>query len=419
MKFHIKSLGCKINQFDAATLGETLSAGGGEAVALAEDADVQVIFTCTVTGKSDYQCRQEIRRAVKAKGNGSGMVLVTGCYAQTAPEAIKKIDGVDTVIGNENQGSIPDIIGGRFGFSMEKAIIFGAQAIGGRSRAFLKAQEGCDSFCSYCIVPYARGRSRSARLDDVLAKANGLIANGYHEIVLTGVHLGAYGKDIGGLRLSDLVAALLDRPGLGRLRLSSIEPMEIDGPLLELVGFTKFCRHLHVPLQNANDNVLASMGRGYTWNDYLKTLKGIEKAAPGACIGADVIVGYPNEDADAFEETLRRVEDSPINYLHVFSYSPRSRTRAYEMGDTVKGDVKRERSERLRELGNKKNLEFRRSLVGKVTEVVVEAKNEAYSGLTDNYVRVTFDGKDIPSGKPVKVKITGTDENSTRGRIDG
>ena len=201
MKFHIKSLGCKINQFDAAALGETLSAKGGEAVALAGDADVQVIFTCTVTGKSDYQCRQEIRRAVKAKGDGA-VVLVTGCYAQTAPEAIKKIDGVDAVIGNEKQGSIPDIIGGRFGFSTEKAGIFGAQAIGGRSRAFLKAQEGCDSFCSYCIVPYARGRSRSAKLDDVLAKADGLIANGYHEIVLTGVHLGAYGKDIGDLRLS-------------------------------------------------------------------------------------------------------------------------------------------------------------------------------------------------------------------------
>ena len=195
--------------------------------------------------------------------------------------------------------------------------------------------------------------------------------------------------------------------------------MEIDGPLLELMGSKTFCRHLHVPLQHANDNVLASMGRGYTWDDYLKTIKRIEKAAPGACIGADVIVGYPNEDADAFEETLRRVEDSPINYLHVFSYSPRSRTKAYEMGDTVKGDVKRERSERLRELGKKKNLEFRRSLVGGVMEVVVEEKNGTYSGLTDNYVRVGFDEKGIPSGRPVKVKITGTNENSTRGQIDG
>jgi threonylcarbamoyladenosine tRNA methylthiotransferase MtaB len=418
MKFHIKSLGCKINQFDAAALGETLSAKGAESVALAGDADVQVIFTCTVTGKSDYQCRQEIRRAVKAKGDGA-VVLVTGCYAQTAPEIIKKIDGVDAVIGNEKRDSIPDIIGERFGFSTVKAFIFAAQAIGGRSRAFLKAQEGCDSFCSYCIVPYARGRSRSAKPGDVLAKADGLIAKGYHEIVLTGVHLGAYGKDIGDLRLSRLVSSLLDRPGLGRLRLSSIEPMEIDGPLLELMALKKFCRHLHVPLQSANDKVLASMGRGYTWDDYLKTVKRIEKAAPGACIGADVIVGYPNEDADAFEETLRRIDDSPINYLHVFSYSPRSRTKAYGMGDTVKGDVKRDRSERLRELGKKKNLEFRRTLAGKVMEVVVEEKNGTYSGLTDNYVRVGFDEKGIPSGKAVKVKITGIDEKSTRGSIDG
>jgi threonylcarbamoyladenosine tRNA methylthiotransferase MtaB len=418
MKFHIKSLGCKINQFDAAALGETLSAKGGEAVALAGDADVQVIFTCTVTGKSDYQCRQEIRRAVKAKGDGA-VVLVTGCYAQTAPDAIREIGGVDAVIGNEKRDSIPDIIGERFGFSTENAGTFAALAIGGRSRAFLKAQEGCDSFCSYCIVPYARGRSRSAKPGDVLAKADGLIAKGYHEIVLTGVHLGAYGKDIGHLRLSSLVSALLDRPGLGRLRLSSIEPMEIDGPLLELMGLKTFCRHLHVPLQSANDRVLASMGRGYTWDDYLHTLKRIEKAAPGACIGADVIVGYPNEDADAFEETLGRIDDSPINHLHVFSYSPRSGTKAYGMGDTVRGDVKRERSERLRELGKEKNLEFRRALVGEVMEVVVEEKNGVYSGLTDNYVRVGFDGQGMPSGKAVKVRITGIDGNSTRGRIDG
>jgi threonylcarbamoyladenosine tRNA methylthiotransferase MtaB len=418
MKFHIKSLGCKINQFDAAALGETLTAKGGEAVAQAGDADVQVIFTCTVTGKSDYQCRQEIRRAVKAKGDGA-VVLVTGCYAQTAPDAIKKIGGVDAVIGNEKRDSIPGIIGERFGFSTEKGAAFTAQAMGGRSRAFLKAQEGCDSFCSYCIVPYARGRSRSAKPGDVMGKADALIAKGYHEIVLTGVHLGAYGKDIGDLRLSGLVAALLERPGLGRLRLSSIEPMEIDGPLLRLMGLQKFCRHLHVPLQSANDRVLASMGRGYTWGDYLRTLESIEKAAPGACIGADVIVGYPDEDADAFEETLGRIDDSPINHLHVFSYSPRSGTKAYGMGDPVKGDVKRERSERLRELGKKKNLEFRGYLVGEVTEVVVEEKNGVYSGLTDNYVRVGFDGKGIPSGKAVKVKITGIDGNSMKGRIDG
>ncbi len=429
MKFHITTLGCKINQFDAAALGESLSARGGQAVASRGEADAQVIFTCSVTGKSDYQCRQEIRRAVKARKPG-GMVLVTGCYAQVAPDAIKGMDGVDAVIGNEERESIPDIIAGRRkeGCHSErseestviKLVSHFAQAVGGRSRAFLKVQEGCDSFCSYCIVPYARGRSRSARPEDVMARADELIARGYYEIVITGVHLGAYGKDLkdlSGLRLSGLVAKLLERPGLGRLRLSSVEPMEIDDELTGLASRGKLCRHFHVPLQSASDKVLDSMGRGYDWKDYLGVVKRIEKAEPESCIGADVIVGYPAEDESAFEETLKRIEDSPINYLHVFSYSPRKGTKAYTMGDPVPGDVKRERSERLRELGGRKNLDFRRSLAGNTMTVVAEEKDGTFSGLTDNYVRVSFDGKNAAPGRPIDVKIIGADKWATSGVI--
>ena len=428
MKFHIKTLGCKINQFDAAALGESLSARGGQAAALPNEADVQVIFTCTVTGKSDYQCRREIRRAVRAKKPG-GMVLVAGCYAQVAPDVIKGIGGVDVVVGNDGRGNIPDIVGAQLiapaipinpapANCFESADSHFAQAVGGRSRAFLKVQEGCDSFCSYCIVPYTRGRSRSARPEDVLAKTDELTAGGYYEIVLTGVHLGAYGKDSGDARLSGLVLKLLERPGLGRLRISSVEPMEIDEALIDLTRHEKLCRHFHVPLQSASDRVLASMGRGYTWEDYLSVVKKIEKAAPGACIGADVIVGYPAEDEDAFEETLRRIDDSPITYLHVFSYSPRKGTRAYAIGDPVPGDAKRERSERLRELGNKKNIDFRFSLVGKTMTVVAEEKDGKFSGLTDNYVRVAFHGKNAAPGRPIDVKIIGVDRASTTGIID-
>ncbi len=456
MKFHIKTLGCKINQFDAAALGESLSARGVQAAASPDEADVQVIFTCAVTGKSDYQCRQEIRRAVKARNPG-GKVLVTGCYAQVAPDVIKEIGGVDAVVGNDRRETIPDIIGRLTGGSC-LSLRAGAPAIAGRtkqsqvlkaeiaasplaprndkqgysdvgvlpsnpmrleprSRAFLKVQEGCDSFCSYCIVPYARGRSRSSKPENVLAKADELIARGYYEIVLTGVHLGAYGKDSGDLRLSGLVSKLLEIPGLGRLRLSSVEPMEIDDALIELIGHEKLCRHFHVPLQSASDKVLASMGRGYAWEDYLAIAEKIDAAAPGACIGADVIVGYPAEDEGAFEETLRRVDDSPINYLHVFSYSPRKGTRAYAMGDHVPGDVKRERNESLRALGGSKNLDFRLSLVGKTMTVVAEEKCGEFSGLTDNYVRVAFDGRNASPGRPIDVKILGADRKSTTGVI--
>ena len=418
MKFHIRSLGCKINQFDAAALGESLSARGAQTAASPEEADVQIIFTCTVTGKSDYQCRQDIRRAVKAKKTG-GKVLVTGCYAQVAPDIIKNLDGVDAVVGNDGREKIPEIIGLTERPDSERTGVFNIQAIGGRSRAFLKVQEGCDSFCSYCIVPYARGRSKSAKPEAVLAKADELIARGYYEIVLTGVHLGAYGKDSGGLRLSGLVLKLLERPGLGRLRISSVEPMELNDALIELVGHEKFCRHFHVPLQSASDRVLASMCRGYAWNDYLAVVKKIETAAPGVCIGADVIVGYPAEDEGAFEETLKRIDGSPINHLHVFSYSPRKGTKAYAMGDTVPGDVRRERSKRLRELGSEKNLDFRRSLIGKTMTVVAEEKDGTFSGLTDNYVRVSFEGKNTTPGRPIDVKILGADRASTTGIIHG
>lgn len=441
MKFSITTLGCKINQFDAGMLREKLVAEGAEIASGGEGADVQVIFTCTVTGRSDYQCRQAIRRAVKEKGDG--LVVVTGCYAQTSPDAINEIQGVDIVVGNDEKDRITELldrhISSRASGNADTLVtprpkpiqtlkapssssplsdVVSAQALGGRSRAFLKVQEGCDSRCSYCIVPLARGKSRSAPVPEVLEKADRLIEQGYHELVLTGVHLGSYGRDLGGgMNLSSLVGKLLDRSGLGRLRLSSIEPREMDDGLFELAGDSRLCRHFHVPLQSASGRVLESMGRGYTADEYFSVIKKLDASAPGACLGTDVIVGYPLEDDAAFDETLKRISDSGLNHLHVFSYSPRPGTRASALGDTVHGDVKRERSRRLRELAFAKGRKFREGFIGKEMEVVVEDKDGATSGLTDNYIRVRFDGSGLTPKSKTLVRIEDVKEEYCTGVV--
>lgn len=406
MKVYIHNLGCKINQFDGGVLKDGLIASGLEVVSGGEAADVYVINTCTVTKKSDYHCRQAIRRAVEKKGEG-GMVVVTGCYAQTNSDEIKAIPGVDVVVGNDARDKLRDIIlkSARHDDADENGIL-SAQGFGGRSRAYLKVQDGCGTMCSYCIVPYARGASMSAQVEDVLDKAGSLIEKGYHEIVLTGVHLGAYGRDLGGgTGITALVRRLLELPGLGRLRLSSIEPMEIDEGLMELAGSGKLCRHFHVPLQSAVDKVLESMGRGYTSGEYFNIMAALSKRVNDPCLGADVIVGYPTEDRDSFEETVKKIGDSPINYLHVFSYSPRPGTRAYAMGDPVRGDEKKERSLILRELATKKNMAFRSKFVGDTMTVVLEDNGRETSGLTDNYIRVRFDGSGSKPGSAVDVSI--------------
>jgi threonylcarbamoyladenosine tRNA methylthiotransferase MtaB len=415
MKVSIQSLGCKINQFDSGALKERLISGGVTLASDGEQPDVSVIFTCTVTNKSDYQCRQVIRKAIQNKPVG-GRVVVAGCYAQTNPDEIAKIPGVDVVVGNDGKDTLHEIILGKIGKASDDT--FSAQALDGRSRAFLKVQEGCESFCSYCIVPFARGRSRSAGMDDIIGNVDRLIGCGYHEIVLTGIHLGVYGRDRGET-LSGLVKKLLERPGLGRLRLSSIEPVEIDEALMELMGSDKLCRHFHIPLQSGTDSVLESMGRGYSAGQYFSLVEKIVAKVPGACIGADVIVGYPVEDEAAFNETYERIKDSSLNHLHVFSYSPRTGTRAFTFGDPVRGDIKKQRSRALRDLAALKNLEFRKRFLGEVLSVVVEEEDcdKSASGLSDNYIRLSFGADGLRRRSAVLVKINEITDDICKGSV--
>lgn len=417
MRVSIKSLGCKINQFDAGVLRDRLVGRGATLVGEQDEADVFIIQTCTVTGKSDYHSRQAIRRAIKRKPEG-GRVVVTGCYAQTSADEILKIPGVDLVVGNDDRDSVTDLLFGDV--PAQKTPSMSAQTVCGRSRAFLKVQEGCDHSCSYCIVPTARGKGRSAGFEDVVEKARSLIDKGFHEIVITGVHLGAYGRDLAeGRGLAELIVDITELEGFGRLRLSSLEPMELNDRLLSVIAAGaadgKICRHLHIPLQSADDRVLESMGRGYTWADYLAVAERIEREIPGALIGADVIVGYPEEDEESFLKTYERIKSSPVNYLHVFSYSPRPGTRAHAMGDPVPGDVKKERSRMLREMAAVKYLRFKEGFMGDTLGVVAEITEKSSSGYTDNYIRVSFDGTDLLSGRPVDVEIASVSGESVLG----
>jgi threonylcarbamoyladenosine tRNA methylthiotransferase MtaB len=414
MRIAFTTLGCKINQFETDVMRRDLQSRGNMIVPFDTEADVYIINTCSVTAKTDYQCRQIIRSATRR--NSSARVVVTGCYAETQPDAIKNIPGVDLVIGNRDKGMIAGhVMSAASSSPGRSASPVPLQASLARTRGFLKIQDGCDNRCSYCIVPLARGGSRSVLPDDVMKEFERMVQVGCPEVVLTGIHIGAYGSDLGaGTTLTGMVKKLLSVRDRSRIRLSSIEPGEVSEELISALGHG-LCRHLHIPLQSGDDGILASMKRRYTAGFYLGLLETIAKQVPGAALGADVMVGFPGEGEWEFQNTLSLVERSPLTHLHVFSYSRRPGTPAAEMESPVPEQVKKQRSEALRRLGKQKNLVFRQRNVGSEFSVVVEDKVDAatglYTGLTDNYIRVQCSGANKEDlGKEIKVMIKSIDE---------
>jgi threonylcarbamoyladenosine tRNA methylthiotransferase MtaB len=399
MRIAFTTLGCKINQFETDVLRKDFESRGNIIVPFNAEADIYIINTCSVTAKSDYQCRQAIRSAVR-RGRGA-KIVVTGCYAELQPDEIKKIPGVDIVCGNSKKIAIPDqltsqLFPAQAGAAYEPVADGVQQSVRSRTRGFLKVQDGCDNNCAYCIVPLARGRSRSVPVSDIIREFNLLVQSGCLEIVLTGIHIGSYGADLGaGINLTELIRILLAERGNARIRLSSIEPGEVTQ---ELVGFLGkgLCRHLHIPLQSGDNTILASMQRNYTADFYRELVAGIAARTPGIALGADVIVGFPGEGDHEFLNTMRLVKESPLTHLHVFSYSSRPGTRAADMEAQVPEKVKKMRNEALRKLAREKNLVFREMHVGAEVNVVVEAKVDAgtglLTGLTDNYIRVHISG---------------------------
>jgi threonylcarbamoyladenosine tRNA methylthiotransferase MtaB len=415
-KVAVATLGCKVNQCESAGIAEALTARGMKLVPFEDKADGYIINTCTVTGRTDYQSRQLIRRATRT--NPAAVVLVTGCYAQRAPEEIAQIPGVRLITGNTDKERIPDIIL-EMAESTPKILVgdirkektisrLGATVFPEHTRAFLKIQDGCNAFCSYCIVPHARGASRSLPTVEVLERIAAISKAGFREIVLTGIHLGAWGRDLEPqVNLTALVRKIMDENAIERLRLSSIEPRELTADLIALIGASgKLCRHLHIPLQSGDDGILAAMGRNYDATFFRNLVETVHKRIPGVAIGIDVMAGFPGETEEAFENTLHLVELMPIAYLHVFPYSRRPGTPAATMAGQVPEEQKKRRAERLRIVGTAKRQAFAEGFIGRPLQVLVEGRTDKKTGLllgfSDNYIPVAVrDG--VPQNRIVRV----------------
>lgn len=399
--FH--TLGCKLNFAETSTISRDFENKGFEKVPFEQPADVYVINTCSVTQNADKECRTIVKNALKA--NPNGFVVVVGCYAQLQPEQIAAMEGVDLVLGATEKFNITQYLGELLkketgevhACEIDQADFFvGSYAIGDRTRAFLKVQDGCDYKCTYCTIPRARGISRSDNLENVLKNASEIAAKGIKEIVLTGVNIGDYGKGEFGNKkhahtFLDLVTALDQVPGVSRLRISSIEPNLLNNNIIEFVAASKnFVPHFHIPLQSGSDAVLKRMKRRYLTQLYLDRVQAIKTAMPDACIGVDVIVGFPGETAADFNETYRFLNELTISYLHVFTYSERPNTEADLMDGVVPIPERKRRNKMLRGLSAKKLRAFYDAQLGKEKVVLFEGENKAgyIHGFTENYVKV-------------------------------
>jgi threonylcarbamoyladenosine tRNA methylthiotransferase MtaB len=396
-KFHVKAFGCRASQADAAALESGLLAKGLVAGDSA-DADLVVLNTCTVTSTADDELRQVVRRIHRE--SPEARIVVTGCYAQRAPEEIAGLPGVWLVAGNSHKAQIPDLIFSAEPYHGQIAVgnIFDQsdflsapvdEALGDRTRPNLKIQDGCNNRCSFCIIPYVRGRSRSAPADRVVEQVRDLAAK-YKEVVLSGINLGRWGRDLDGrVRLAGLIRRMLDETEVERLRLSSVEPMDWSEELLALVAESpRLAQHIHAPLQSGSDKVLRRMHRKYRPRHYEDRIRKARALMPDCAVGADVMTGFPGESDAEFEESFAFIDSLPFTYLHVFTYSERPGTPAAEAGNPVPAKIRKERTHRLRELSRKKNLAFRQDMIGRMLSVVTI--EEGRSGLSGNYLKVAL-----------------------------
>jgi threonylcarbamoyladenosine tRNA methylthiotransferase MtaB len=432
MRIAIKTLGCRQNQYESDALGESLRREGHTAAAADEEADLFIINTCTVTKEADADSRQMIRRAVRH--NPSARVVVTGCYAQAAAKEIAAIPGVDLVAGNSEKARLADLIKG-LGERGSPLIAVGdiqrsrsfeslpPPVAASRSRAFLKVQDGCNYRCTFCIIPDTRGPNRSQPKETALRDLKALVDAGYPEVVLTGIHLGTYGRDLPTrTSIAGLVAEMLEVGAPAKIRLSSLDPHEVKEDLIGLFArFGNLCRHLHLPLQSGDDGVLKLMRRAYRADDFRRLVERLAEAVPGIAVGTDVIVGFPGEGQEEFENTYRLLEGLPISYLHVFSYSQRDGTIAASLPGQVPKAVRAARSFGLRSLSENKWHQFRSAHVGQSLTAVVLDRRDARTGrleaLTDNYVTVALDAAERFIGRVVTLTVETVTGRETLGRL--
>ncbi|GAA0362496.1 tRNA (N(6)-L-threonylcarbamoyladenosine(37)-C(2))-methylthiotransferase MtaB [Bacillus horti] len=417
--FH--TLGCKVNHYETEAIWQLFKQSGYEQVNFEGLSDVYVINTCTVTNTGDKKSRQVIRRAVRR--NPDAVICVTGCYAQTSPAEIMAIEGVDIVVGTQGRSNLIQYIE-EFKEAREPINAVGnimktrvyeeldVPEFTDRTRASLKIQEGCNNFCTFCIIPWARGLLRSRNPESVIEQANKLVASGYKEIVLTGIHTGGYGEDLEDYNLAKLLLDLEQVEGLERLRISSIEASQITDEVIDVLKqSTKVCRHLHIPLQAGDDSVLKRMRRKYTVAEYKERVEKVQQVLPNFALTSDVIVGFPGETDEQFMNTYQFIKDLRFAELHVFPYSKRTGTPAARMEDQVPEDIKNDRVHRLIELSNQLAKEYASQFEGMILDVIPETEyqEKPNSGLlvgyTDNYLRVVLKADEELIGKVVKVQL--------------
>ncbi len=423
--FH--TLGCKVNQIETEAIKEDFIASGYEIVDFDEKADIYIINTCTVTHVSDRKSRSMIRRAVRT--NPQAIVAAIGCTAQVSGERLAQIEGLDLVIGNKNKADLAKII--RDYEAQNHAQIFAEKITKNdklspiifsnpheRTRAFIKIQDGCQSFCSYCIIPFARGPVRSKLPSDVILEVKQLLDLGYKEVVLTGIHTGFYGIDLQNTDLVDLLKNILqETEGYNyRIRLSSIEPLEIKDDLINLIkNNNKLCSHFHIPLQSGSNKILKDMNRRYTREYYQELILKIAQEVPGAAIATDVMVGFPTEEEEDFHDTLGLIQGLPLTHFHIFKYSQRPGTKAYNLKSLVNAKEKNTRSNELLNLAQIKEHAFLNENLGRKMALLAEQKinKHNYKGLTDNYIEVEFSAENFKIGEFAKVVLEEVKQENT------
>jgi len=409
-RFLIRTLGCKVNQYDSQVLRESLISRGWQESD--DEPSLVIVNTCTVTVVSDEKSRKLIRKLHRRFP--SARIIATGCYAERDADALLHVEGVSDVVPGRKKWEALSLAGENSHHQAPAALFGQVRSLAGHSRAFLKIEDGCENFCSYCIVPFVRGPVTSRDPDDVIHEARRLIDSGFREIVLTGIHLGAYGNDWGKESLPPLVERLCRIPGGWRLRLSSIEVGEVSDRLLgAMTSSEKVCPHLHIPLQSGDDRILSLMNRGYARRDFIQTVERLRAALPTPGLTTDVIVGFPGETAAEFENTRSLCRATSFSRLHVFPFSPREGTRAFAMPGRVPPEEVRRRVDELCSLATSLQEDFVKLFVGETLEVLVEAKRDPKTGFlrgySERYVRVLADGPDEHKGQLTKMKGLRTD----------
>ncbi|HWR08273.1 tRNA (N(6)-L-threonylcarbamoyladenosine(37)-C(2))-methylthiotransferase MtaB [Sporomusa sp.] len=431
------TLGCKVNQFETEVMEGLFKSKGYKVVGFDEQADVYVINTCSVTNLGEKKSRQLIRRA--GRQNSAAIIAVAGCYSQVSPEQVARIPGVDVIVGTQDRARIVELVEAAAANNRTTQVnavtdIMQAKEFEdiplfskpGRTRAFLKIQEGCTNFCTYCIIPYARGPLRSRPLASIAAETEKLVAAGFTEIVLTGIHLGAFGRDLSGsereITLVDAVKTVLTagNTGLIRLRLGSLESVEVPDSLIALIQIDqRLCPHLHLPLQSGDDRVLKAMNRHYTTAEYRDLLNGIKARVPSIAITTDIIVGFPGETEEMFNSTLAFVNTMAFAKIHVFPYSLRTGTPAAGFAGQVSEAEKKRRVQRLQQIADRQTIEFYQSFINQKLEILFENNENKglISGLSGNYLRVYACGGQDNIGKIQSVILKQIQEDGLFGEI--